>query len=154
MILVLLGTNPYSFERLARAIDELAVGLGGDVFIQTGNTPYHPRHCRWAPFVPRDAILRMVKDCELLITQGGAGSIHDGLAAGKTVIAVPRRPEFHESTDRQEELVRALEAEGRILAVHDVAELPSAVARARDFRPAAAKPNQIPEIIRTFLSRT
>lgn len=151
VILVLLGTNPYSFERLARAVDELAGRRGWDIVMQTGHTPYRPKHGRHAAFVPRDEIRRLVQQCDMLITQGGAGSIHEGLAAGKPVIAVPRRPELGESCDRQEDLVRALEQQGRILAVYDVQHLDAAVIDAYTFRASAPPPNRIPSLITEFL---
>ena len=151
MILVLLGTNPYSFERLARAVDDLAGRRGWDLVTQTGHTPYRPRHGRHAAFFPREEIRALARRCELLIVQGGAGSMHEGLAAGKPVIAVPRRPELGESQDRQEDLVRALEGQGRILAVYDVKDLDAAVIDARTFRPRPAPPNEIPALISRFL---
>lgn len=151
MILTLLGTNPYAFGRLASAMDELAGRHGWDVFMQTGHTPFAPRHCRHADFLPRERIVELVRACEVLVTQGGAGSIHEGLAAGRPVVAVPRRPELGESQDRQEDLVRALEAQGRVLAVHDIAALESAIAAARTFRAAPAPGNRIPALIRDYL---
>lgn len=151
MILVLLGTNPYSFERLARAVDDLAGSRGWDVMMQTGHTPYVPRYARHAAFLPREEIRELVRRCSVLIAQGGAGSIHEGLAAGKPVVAVPRRPELGEAQDRQEELVRALERQGRILAVYELAELESAVDRARTFQPPPPPPNEIPLLIARYL---
>lgn len=151
MILVLLGTNPYSFERLAHAVDELAGRNGWDIFMQTGNTPYHPRNGKAAAFVMQDAIRLLARQCELLITQGGAGSIHEGLAANKPVVAVPRKPELGESQDCQEDLVRALERQGRIIAVYDIAKLEAAVAKARTFQPGPAVENRIPSLIQNYI---
>ncbi len=151
MILVLLGTNPYPFERLACAVDDLAGRLGWDVFMQSGHTVYDLKHCRFAPFLRHEEILAKVRACEFMIVQGGCGSIHEGLAAGKPVIAVPRQPELGESQDRQEELVRALERKGCVIGLYDVTYLESAVAHARTFRATPLPPNQIPSIIRNFL---
>jgi len=151
VILVLLGTNPYPFERLARAVDDLAGRLGWDVFIQSGHTVYDFKHCRFVPFLRREDVLAKVHVCEFMIVQGGCGSIHEGLAAGKPVIAAPRQPELGESQDRQEELVHALESKGCVIGLYDVTDLESAVAHARTFRAAPLPPNQIPSIIRNFL---
>lgn len=152
MILVLLGTNPYSFRRLASAVDELAGANGLDVFMQLGNTEYRPKHCRSASFIPIDEIRRSALEAEMLITQGGVGSIREGLAAGKPVIAVPRRPDLAESQDKQEDLVRALECEGRVIAVYDIGQLGAAIERARHFCPPPLRPCNIGALIGEFLA--
>ena len=152
MILVLLGTNPYPFVRLARAVDDLAGRFGWDVFMQSGHTVHDFKHCRFVSFMGREEILTKVDACEFMIVQGGCGSIHEGLAAGKPLIAVPRQPELVESQDRQEELVRALECKGCVIGLYDVADLESAVEHARTFRAAPLPTNQIPSIIRNFLA--
>ncbi len=153
MIVVLLGTNPYSFKRLACAVDELAGRRGWDVFMQTGYTVCNLSHCRSEPFIPLERVRELVFACDVLITQGGAGSIHEGLAAGKPVIAVPRRPELGESQDRQEDLVAALERQGRIIAVNDTKDLEEAIVVARTFRAASAPANYIPMLIGSYLER-
>lgn len=151
MILVLLGTNPYSFERLARAVDELAARHGWDVFIQMGNTPYQPKHCQYATFLPRAEVAAKARECELMIVQGGTGSIHEGLAAGKPVVAVPRRPQLGESQDYQEDLVRAMEAQGRLLGVYEIDQLEVVIERARSFRAAPGPGNRISSLVRDYL---
>lgn len=151
VILVLLGTNPYSFERLARAVDELAGRKGWDVFMQTGHTPYAPAHCRHAAFLPHDDVLKLAGQCDFMIVQGGAGSIHEGLAAGKPVIAVPRQPERGESQDRQADLVEALAARGCVVGVRETAQLEAAVETIRNFRPARPPDNHVPQLVRNYL---
>jgi UDP-N-acetylglucosamine transferase subunit ALG13 len=151
VILVLLGTNPYSFERLARAMDQLAGQHGWDVFMQTGNTNYKPSNCRYAAFLPRKQVQSLVKDCEVLVAQGGAGSMHEGLAAGRPVVAVPRRPELGESLDHQTELVQALEQTGRLIGVYHIECLYESIQKARSFCACAAASHRIPEIITSYI---
>lgn len=50
-------------------------------------------------------------------------SIRDALWCNKPVVAVPRKPEFGESQDCQEELVRELEKKGMVTGVYDVKNL-------------------------------
>ena len=153
MILAIVGTLPYSFERLVRAVDDIA-SKGFDAFIQTGNTPYTPRHCEWQRFLRRDQMLERIRNASLVISHGGFGSLADCLAYGKTVISVARRPELNETFAPQEPLVRALAAQGRIIAVSDVSELAAAVASASQFRPAPGAQNRIPQLIADFLKRS
>lgn len=151
MIMVMLGTNPYPFTRLAKRMDELAGRLNWDVFMQVGTTPFKPVHCESMSFLSYDEIKPRIEACELLVVQGGAGSIRDGLKANKPVVAVPRYPEQGESPDRQEELVRALEVAGCVIGVYDIDDLESAITRARSFVSARLPENRIPQIIKVFL---
>ncbi len=154
MIAVLLGTNPYSFERLVRSIDTLAADNKWDVFIQLGNTSYEPSYCRYERFMEKDALVEIIRKSEFIICHGGFGSIRDGLAAEKVVVAVPRKPELNESPDYQEELVQELESEGRILAVYEIENLFSVIEQARRFESSAKQINKIPQIIQEFIERT
>jgi UDP-N-acetylglucosamine transferase subunit ALG13 len=145
--MVMLGTNPYPFTRLVTAIDDIARRQGLDVFMQTGNTPAAPRNCRWQAFLSHDDVVGMIEACEVLVTQGGAGSISDGLRMGKRVIAVPRYRHLGECPDCQEELVRALERLGCVIGVYDVAKLEEALLSARAFVPRRLPENRIPSLI-------
>lgn len=151
MIVVLTGTNPYSFDRLVRVVDELAESRGWDVFVQLGNTAYEPRHCSWERFMKQEALFSIMAKADLIVSQGGFGSIRDGLAMGKKVVAVPRRPDLGESMDHQSGLVRTLEQNGHVLAVYDIDDLESVIDNAGGFTPKAPEPSRIPAIIRDYL---
>lgn len=153
MILVLVGTNPYSFSRLVRSVDECALASGEEFFVQLGHTDYIPQHAAFERFLEKPRIEEKIRQAELVITQGGFGSIADCLIAGKTVIAVPRKPELNESTDRQEELVLEMEKLGRVIAVFEIEELPRAIQKARNFKPAASTAHRIPSIISEYIRR-
>jgi UDP-N-acetylglucosamine transferase subunit ALG13 len=153
VIVALIGTNPYSFDRMVRPLDEAAGRNGWDVFIQLGHTRYEPRHCRFERFLERDRLLGLIEKAELLVTQGGFGSIREALQYAKPVVAVPRKPELKESQDHQEELVRELEAMGYVLGVYDASQMERAIEKARTFVPASRKESRIPRIIGEFLSK-
>lgn len=151
MILVLAGTNPYSFERLLRPLDELAGKNSWDVFMQRGHTGYSPQHCKSEKFVERDRLLDLIEQSELVISQGGYGSIRDALLYNKPLLAVPRYPENGEATDHQEELVRAMEQLGYLIGVYDVGTLESSVDAARNFTPAPRGKSRIPDMLGEYL---
>lgn len=153
MIFVLVGTNPYSFTRLVKAIDKYAQDTGEEVFIQLGHTDYIPHNAAYERFLEKTLIEEKIRQADVIITQGGFGSIADCLIAGKRIVAVPRKPELNEAPDRQEELVKELEKLGRVIAVYDIADLPKAIHRARDFRPAASSAHRIPTIISEFIRK-
>jgi UDP-N-acetylglucosamine transferase subunit ALG13 len=148
---VLLGTNPYSFSRLAKAADAYAAQTGEEVFIQLGHTDYLPEKAKFNKFLARGELLVKIEGAEVVVTQGGCGSLADCLRAGKKVVAVPRKPELGEAPDRQEELVRELERLGRLVGVYEIAELPEAISKAKTavFKPGT--PHRIPDLINRFL---
>lgn len=153
MIVALVGTNPYSFDRMVRPLDEAAGRNGWDVFVQLGHTRYEPRHCKFERFLDRGRLLGLIEEAELLVTQGGFGSIREALQFTKPIVAVPRKPQLNESQDHQEELVRELEAMGYVIGVYDASQLEGAIEKARTFIPASRKKSQIPHIIGKFLSK-
>lgn len=147
------GTGPDSFDRLIRPLDGLAGKYGWEVFIQLGHTRFEPAHCRFERFVERDRLLQMIESAELIITQGGYGSIRDALLFNKPIVAVPRYPSLHEAPDHQDEMVRAMEEQGYLIGVYDVAQLESAIERARKFVPAPRPASAIPGMLADFVSR-
>jgi UDP-N-acetylglucosamine transferase subunit ALG13 len=151
LIVVLLGTNPYSFSRLAKAADAYAAQTREEVFIQLGHTDYLPEKAEFKDFLARGALLAKIEGAEVVVTQGGCGSIADCLRAGKRIVAVPRKPELKEAPDRQEELVRELEKLGRLVGVYEIAELPEAIRKAKTavFKPGTQ--HQIPDLINRFI---
>ena len=106
MILCLLGTNPYDFSRLAKAVDDLAANLEENVYIQLGNTKYIPKNCKYFDFASKNEIENLMKKADIVITQGGYGSITDAILLNKKVIAIPRLKELEEAQDDQLELVK------------------------------------------------
>lgn len=153
MILVLLGTNPYDFSRLARAADDYARQTGEQMFMQLGYTSYRPHTAQAADFLEKKELLAKIAAADLVITQGGAGSISDCLKAGKKVVAVPRRLEMQEAPDRQEELVLELERVGRLVGVYDIGDLPRAIRRAREAPAISGARHRIPQLIEDFILR-
>jgi len=131
VILVLIGTNPYPFTRLLDAVNAWAIKSGENVIAQTGHSPIADLNIRCYPFVSHEQIRKWIEEAELVICQGGMGSLRDCIAAGKKIVAVPRRPEFGECKDNQAELVEALAQEGKVVALMDVNELPHAIESAR-----------------------
>jgi len=151
LILVLLGTNPYSFVRLAKAADRYAEKSHEKVFIQLGHTNYLPLNASYKSFLSKQDIINKIDEAEIVITQGGFGSIADCLRAGKKVVAVPRKPELNESPDQQEELVRELEKLERLIGVYEINELPEAILKAKIAKFKSGKKHFITDLINNFL---
>lgn len=147
MILVLAGTNPYPFTRLLRAVDEWSRSSGESVIAQSGHTPVDGLAIECHPFVSHAQILEWIAQAEVVICQGGLGSLRDCLKAGKPTVAVPRKPELGESQDLQSELVEALAQEGRVIAVDNIEHLAQAIEEARHMPIRKGEESRIPQLV-------
>ncbi|OLQ76115.1 hypothetical protein BIT28_19060 [Photobacterium proteolyticum] len=122
MILCLFGTNPYEFTRLASAIDKVAVDFSEEFFVQSGSTNYKFNNCQSVSFLSHDELLEKIKNSNLIICQGGYGSIIESIESNKPTIAIPRYPQLNESADEQCETVHYFYNENLIEACFDSLE--------------------------------
>ena len=151
MIFVMVGTHSMGFERLVKAMDEIA--RREEVIIQIGNTDYKPRNAEYFTFAGIKEIRDYIKKAEVVVTQGGIGSVSDSLRYGKPTVVVPRLEKYGEHTnDHQLDLTRELEEEGRIIAVYDIKVLPEAIEKARTMKPKKRKRKEgVVGIIESYL---
>lgn len=147
MIVVLLGTNPYPFNRLLKAVDEWASATGERVVAQVGHTRLPVAHVECHDFVPHDRIVDWLSRADLAISQGGFGSLRDCLRAGKPTIAVPRRPELGECQDVQTEVVYALAADERLVVLENMEDLARTIEDARRMNIRPIETSRIPDIV-------
>lgn len=144
MILVTLGTQDKSFERLLRAIDrEITKGVIKDkVVVQAGHTKYKTNNMEIYDLVPMDTFDELIKECDILITHGGVGSIITGLKNNKKVIAAARLKKYGEHTnDHQLQIIKNFSAAGYILSLDDFDQLEYVLQQAMTFKPKKYKSN-------------
>ena len=138
MILVTLGTNDKSFERLLAEVERL-IDLGliqEEVVVQAGKTIYHSEKMKIWDLLPMSEMEQLTKQCSLLITHGGVGSIISALKYGKRVIAVPRLEKYKEHVnDHQLQIIENFDESGFIIGLHGVEELESALGKVDGFVP-------------------
>ena len=146
-MLILAGTNPYPFTRLLHGVDAWARSSGEHVIAQSGHTPVDGLTIECHPFVSHAQILAWIGQADVVICQGGMGSLGDCLRAGKPTIAVPRKPELGESKDVQSELVEALAQEGRVIALDNIEYLARAIEAARHMPIRRSEESSIPKIV-------
>jgi UDP-N-acetylglucosamine transferase subunit ALG13 len=157
MILCLTGTNPYSFERLVSYVDQV-LGSKYNVVIQLGNTKYKSRYSECFDFCERSKIFELIDKADLIITQGGYGSMTDVLTRGKKLIAVPRLNDLNESQDDQKELVDYYASKNFLLSCYEIEKLEGLVIELlnKNFIPKPFKPDseiKVKEIVEDFLKR-
>ena len=96
MIFVTVGTQG-QFNRLIRTVDEWAGSRGRtNVFAQTGQSDYRPKHIRSKPFIDPTEFRKRVETASLVIAHAGMGSIITALELGKRIIVMPRRAKLGE----------------------------------------------------------
>lgn len=138
MILVLLGTQDNSFERLLKqienCIDEKVIKE--EVIVQAGNTKYNSERMQIIDLISREELNSLVQKARFIITHGGVGSIIGALNENKKVIAVPRKHKYKEHVnDHQTQIVENFDKEGYIIGINDVEDLKVAIGKIKDFKP-------------------
>lgn len=123
MILCLLGTNPYQFERLAKSFDNLCGDIKVKGMIQLGYTDCKLHNVESFSFCERNKLINLVEECEIVISQGGFGSMFDALIRQKPLIVTPRQVSRGECLDDQNELVDYWSKKGYLQKCNDVNKL-------------------------------
>ena len=99
-IVVSLGTDFHRFDRLVNWIDDWLDSLESppSCIVQHGASR-SPRLAQGIDRMPRQDLLDLYRAADLVIVQGGPGSILDARETGHIPVAVPRRPELGEVVD-------------------------------------------------------
>lgn len=134
MILVIMGMEVHPFDRLARAVDELAEtrAVDDDFFMQLGTCKYEPRFVRFERFLSFGDIRDEIRRASVVVTHAGAGSALLCIDQGKHPVVVPRRPEYGEQVDEHQlPFADKLRVARLATVVQEMNELPAAIAAAR-----------------------
>ena len=138
MILVTLGTQDKSFERLLKAIDkEIEKGnIKDKVVVQAGYTKYKSKNMEIFKSVSNDRLEELMDEASLIITHGGVGSILTALKHHKKVIATPRLAKYNEHTnDHQKQIIEEFGKLGYIIPLKDLTKLDKMLEKSKTFKP-------------------
>lgn len=144
MILVTLGTQDKDFSRLLKAIDREIENknIKEKVIVQAGYTKYESKNMEMFDLIDSDELDKLVKDCSLLITHGGVGSILNGIQNNKKIIAASRLKKYKEHTnDHQKQIVKEFSDRGYLLELRDFNKLDKLLDKAKTFKPTKFKSN-------------
>ena len=156
MIFVTLGTQDKSFKRLLDDIQEcINKGIINDkVIVQAGYTKYDSKNMQIFDLLDKDEFDKYIKECDLLITHGGVGSILTGLKNNKKVIASPRLFKYNEHmNDHQKQIVSRFSEMGYILAYNDGDSLGDVLEKSKKFKPKkyVSNTDKVIKIIKDFI---
>lgn len=144
-IFITVGTYKLQFDRIFMEIDSLLEKnqLRCNVIAQIGSSTYKPKNFEFFDYCGQKKLHEIINKSDLIICQGGSGSIMDSLLLGKRVISVPRLVEFKEFFDNHQiQLVSKMEELGLILAVYDIKNLHEMINKAEKFKPDFKNANQ------------
>ena len=125
-ILCLTGTSHYQFNRLVKSVD-VTLGPKYSVIIQLGGTNYNVKYSESFNFCKKIELIKLITKADIIITQGGYGSMMDSLLLNKKVIAVPRKLELKETLHDQTEHVEYLSNKGFLIGCYNINNLSSLV---------------------------
>lgn len=126
MILVTVGTSQYPFDRLLKAVGELA---GSEpLTVQHGPSKLRLEGAENVEFLAFDELADKLREARTVITHAGAGSVIAALANGKRPLVVPRLQQFGEAVDDHQLIsARRFEEAGLAILVEDPSDLARAV---------------------------
>mgnify|MGYP004626939707 FL=1 len=146
MILVTLGTQDKKFYRILDAIQkEIDSGNIKDrVVVQAGcSSDYKSKDMEIFDLISVKKFDSLIKECDLLITHGGVGSIITGLRNNKKVIAIARLKKYKEHTnDHQLQIIDNFSKAKYILALDDEKQLNKVLKKVKTFKPKSYKSNK------------
>lgn len=141
MILVTLGTQDKKFYRLLEEIDNLLIRrkIKDKVIVQAGSSSHYKcksKKMQIFSLIPMEEFDKLIKECSLLITHGGVGTILAGLKNKKKVIAVPRLAKYKEHVnDHQVQIVSNFSDEEYLLKVENIKTLWNVMEYSKVFKP-------------------
>lgn len=145
MIFIALGTQDKQFVRLLKAIDRCIDNktIKEKVVVQAGYTKYKSKNMEIFDFIPQDELENYIKNCDLLITHGGVGTILTGVKYGKKIIGAARLKEYGEHVNNhQVQLLDNFEHNHCIIYAEDLENLEKYIKESKKFVPKKYVNNQ------------
>lgn len=156
MILMVCGTQKFQLDRMLKEMDRLIeTGVVKDeVFAQIGHSTYEPKHYQWARFVAGEEFENKIKNCDLLLTHSGVGTILTGKELGKPVLVFPRSAKYGEHVDdHQWQIAREFRQRDYVLVCEETSQMARKIEECRrfPFRQLSIGENVQTGVIRNFL---
>ena len=138
MILVLLGSHDFQFNRLLIELDRLKTNnvINEEIIVQSGCTSIETDVLNLRPYILSTELDSLYDKANFIITHGGTASIIKGVKKGKRVIAVARLKKYVEVIDdHQKQIINEFVKEGYILEWREGELFENVLNRLNDFKP-------------------
>ncbi len=128
MILVTVGMQ-LGFDRLIRAMDQLAPTLDKEIIAQTGRGDYQPRNMTAREKISPSEFEGLVQKCDLIVSHAGIGTVLTAQRFSTPIVLFPRRLDHGEHrNDHQVATVRNLEGRSGLLVAFEEEDLARTIA--------------------------
>jgi UDP-N-acetylglucosamine transferase subunit ALG13 len=104
--------SSWPFDRLVMEMDRIAGSgeISDDFLIQTGCSRYKVRNARSIDYLDSAQIEEEMKNCRVVVSHAGVGTVMDARRLEKPIVIIPRDPKFRESfDDHQRKTAQSLE---------------------------------------------
>ena len=157
MIVVIVGSQKFQFNRLLKKIDELIEKkiIKEEVFAQIGVSDYIPKYYEYIDYLPQVKLDEKIKACDIVISHAGTGSIIGAVKQEKKVIGIPRLQKYGEHVDdHQIQLINEFGKLGFIEPIYDIEELEKALKKVNKtkYKKYVSKNDAIIESINEFIN--
>lgn len=123
MILVTVGMQ-LAFDRLIRAMDELAPSIDTPIVAQTGKGAYQAVNIRTVESIAPTDFDSMIRQTQLIVAHAGIGTVLTAQKFRKPILLFPRRAALGEHrNDHQLATVAQLKGRAGVIVVEDEADL-------------------------------
>ena len=158
MVFIALGTQNFQLNRLLQEVDLLIKKgqLKDAVFAQIGHSDYRPIHYQYERFLEKKEFDRCIRECDVLISHGGVGTIITAINSGKPVVLYPRLKKFGEHVDdHQLEISQAFSKKEYVLYCSDGDDLLEKIEASKhyQFEKYVSSTGNILNLIDTFLEQ-
>ena len=91
MIFVTVGMHHQGFERLIRAMDEVAAQISEEVIMQIGSSTYEPQRAQtWFRFAEQKVVDTYCAESRVIVGHAGAGTVIGARRAQRPLVISPR----------------------------------------------------------------
>jgi UDP-N-acetylglucosamine transferase subunit ALG13 len=123
MILVTIGTQA-PFNRLIKAVDEIAEDLKEEVIVQGFDLDFEPQYIKILGNLPTHEFNALIAESSIVISHAGMGNIISAMQFLKPIIILPRMAKFGEHrNDHQLATAKKMASLGYVTSVYNIQEL-------------------------------
>ena len=123
MILLTVGTQ-LPFDRLVKAVDEIAPSLNEEIFGQIGKEGYRPKNLEYCEEMAPREFERRLGLARVILSHAGIGTMLTARRIGKPIILFPRQAKFGEHrNDHQIATSKQMEGRPGIYVAYDTIQM-------------------------------
>ena len=154
LIFAAVGSSQTPFDRLVKAVDQLASQVAEEVMIQIGVSRYQPKVAKYFRFCDAEKMTALLQQAEIVIAHAGFGIITDCIRLNKSLILIPREHRFGDAEGNQLELAEHLARMKKgVICVRDESNLSAALNQVKKITPRYQFTNNIPAMIENFIEQ-